>query len=259
MRPYILRRMKTDKSVIADLPDKTEIKALCGLSRRQAALYGQAVKDLAKSLEASDGIQRKGLVLAMLMRLKQICNHPSQWLNDDVWARGRQRQMGAPARDRRSGRRAAGKDAGVHAVPRDDRPLAAFLGQIFGRPGLVLHGETAVKNRKALVRRFQDDEAAPFFVLSLKAGGSGLTLTAASHVVHFDRWWNPAVENQATDRAFRIGQKKNVLVHKFICRGTVEEKIDALIESKQGLSDELLAGGDEINLTEMKDDESCEW
>jgi SNF2 family DNA or RNA helicase len=134
-------------------------------------------------------------------------------------------------------------------------PLAAFLGQVFGRPGLVLHGNTAVKDRKALVQQFQEDEGLPFFVLSLKAGGSGLTLTAASHVVHVDRWWNPAVENQATDRAFRIGQKKNVLVHKFICRGTVEEKIDALIDSKKGLSDELLAGGGEINLTEMRDDE----
>jgi len=134
-------------------------------------------------------------------------------------------------------------------------PLATFLGQIFGRTGMVLHGATAVKHRKALVQRFQEDETVPFFVLSLKAGGTGLTLTAASHVVHFDRWWNPAVENQATDRAFRIGQKKNVLVHKFICRGTVEEKIDAMIDSKQGLSDELLAGGDEINLTEMTNDD----
>ena len=115
-------------------------------------------------------------------------------------------------------------------------PLAAFLGGVFGRPGLVLHGETAVKKRKELVERFQEDEAVPFFVLSLKAGGPGLNLTAASHVMHFDRWWNPAVENQATDRAFRIGQTKNVLVHKFVCRGTVEEKIDALIESKKQLS-----------------------
>ena len=121
--------------------------------------------------------------------------------------------------------------------------------------GLVLHGQTAVRERRTLVQRFQEDETVPFFVLSLKAGGAGLTLTAASHVVHFDRWWNPAVENQATDRAFRIGQKKNVLVHKFICRGTVEEKIDRLIESKRGLSDELLAAGGEINLTELKDEE----
>jgi non-specific serine/threonine protein kinase len=134
-------------------------------------------------------------------------------------------------------------------------PLAAYLGGIFGRAGLVLHGDTAVKNRKALVQAFQEDETVPFFVLSLKAGGSGLTLTAASHVVHFDRWWNPAVENQATDRAFRIGQKNNVLVHKFVCQGTVEEKIDTLIEAKRGLSEDLLAGGDEINLTEMKDED----
>jgi SNF2 family DNA or RNA helicase len=136
-------------------------------------------------------------------------------------------------------------------------PLAHFLAGIFGRPGLVLHGGTKVADRRALVQKFQAEDAAPFFVLSLKAGGSGLTLTAASHVVHFDRWWNPAVENQATDRAFRIGQKKNVVVHKFICQGTLEAKIDAMIESKQGLSDSLLndSASGEINLTEMRDDE----
>ena len=255
VRPYILRRMKTDKSIISDLPDKTEIKALCGLSRRQAALYGQAVEDLAKSLEASAGIQRKGIVLAMLMRLKQVCNHPSQWLNDNVWA---EKDSGKWARLREIAEVVAARQEKMLVFTQFREmtgPLATFLGQIFGRTGMVLHGETAVKNRKTLVQRFQDDEAVPFFVLSLKAGGTGLTLTAASHVVHFDRWWNPAVENQATDRAFRIGQKKNVLVHKFICRGTVEEKIDALIDSKQGLSDELLTGGDEINLTEMTNDE----
>jgi non-specific serine/threonine protein kinase len=134
-------------------------------------------------------------------------------------------------------------------------PLAAFLGSIFGRAGLVLHGETEVKKRKDLVRRFQEDEAVPFFVLSLKAGGAGLNLTAASHVVHFDRWWNPAVENQATDRAFRIGQNKNVLVHKFVCRGTVEEKIDQMIESKQQLSKDLIEGGADLLLTELQDQE----
>jgi superfamily II DNA or RNA helicase len=255
VRPYILRRMKTDKSVIADLPDKTEIKALCGLTRRQTALYGQAVEDLAKSLEEADGIQRKGVVLAMLMRLKQICNHPSQWLNDNIWAEedsgkwGRLREIAEVVNAKQE------KMLVFTQFREMTGPLAAFLGQIFGRPGLVLHGDTAVKNRKALVQSFQENETVPFFVLSLKAGGSGLTLTAASHVVHVDRWWNPAVENQATDRAFRIGQKKNVLVHKFICRGTVEEKIDALIDSKQGLSDELLSGGAEINLTEMSNDD----
>jgi non-specific serine/threonine protein kinase len=134
-------------------------------------------------------------------------------------------------------------------------PLAGFLASVFGRPGLVLHGETEVKKRKELVRGFQEDEAVGFFVLSLKAGGAGLNLTAASHVIHFDRWWNPAVENQATDRAFRIGQNKNVLVHKFVCRGTVEEKIDQLIESKHHLSEDLLEGGADLLLTELKDEE----
>ncbi len=133
-------------------------------------------------------------------------------------------------------------------------PLESLLEKVFGRPGLVLHGGTAVKNRKDMVQTFQEDENVPFFILSLKAGGSGLNLTAASHVVHFDRWWNPAVENQATDRAFRIGQKKNVLVHKFVCQGTVEEKIDTMIEAKKSLSEDLLSESSEINLTEMKDD-----
>ena len=257
VRPYVLRRMKTDKSVIADLPDKTEVKAYCVLSRKQAALYGQTVSDLAKALEQSEGIQRRGIVLATLMRLKQICNHPSQWLNDGVWA------------EEDSGKWARLRDIAEVVASRQEKmlvftqfremtgPLATFLGGIFGRPGLVLHGETAVKNRRDLVRTFQEDETAPFFILSLKAGGSGLTLTAASHVVHFDRWWNPAVENQATDRAYRIGQKKNVLVHKFVCQGTVEEKIDEMIESKKTLSDSLLAdsGSGEIKLTEMRDDE----
>jgi non-specific serine/threonine protein kinase len=255
VRPYILRRMKTDRSIIADLPEKTEIKAYCGLSKRQAALYEQAVQDLEKSLEETDGIQRKGVVLAMLMRLKQICNHPSQWLNDNGWA---EEDSGKWARLREIAEVVAARQEKMLVFTQFREmtgPLAGFLGQIFGRSGLVLHGETAVKNRKTLVQRFQEDESVPFFVLSLKAGGSGLTLTAASHVVHVDRWWNPAVENQATDRAFRIGQKKAVVVHKFICRGTVEEKIDRLIESKRGLSNELLAGGGEINLTEMKNDD----
>ena len=134
-------------------------------------------------------------------------------------------------------------------------PLAAFLGAIFGREGLVLHGGTPVAKRRALVQRFQEDELTPFFVLSLKAGGAGLNLTAASHVIHFDRWWNPAVENQATDRAFRIGQQKNVLVHKFVCRGTIEDRIDRLIESKQQLVKDVLEGGAELLLTEMSDRE----
>ncbi|MGO9262519.1 MAG: DEAD/DEAH box helicase [Bryobacteraceae bacterium] len=255
VRPYILRRLKTDKTVIADLPDKTEIKAFCPLSRKQAALYEQAVRELSGQLADKTGIQRKGLVLAFLMRFKQICNHPSQWLADGAW---NEEDSGKFAR--------LGEIAEVVAAKQEKMlvftqfrevtaPLAAFLGQVFGGPGLVLHGETEVKKRKDLVRRFQEEEAEKFFVLSLKAGGAGLNLTAASHVVHFDRWWNPAVENQATDRAFRIGQTKNVLVHKFVCRGTVEEKIDQLIESKRQLSTSLLEGGADLLLTELNDEE----
>lgn len=255
VRPYILRRLKTDKNVISDLPDKTEIKAFCQLSRKQAALYQEAVNELSARLENADGMKRRGLVLAFLMRFKQICNHPSQWLGDGAWA---ENDSGKWARLRELAEVIAAKQekALVFTQFREvTAPLASFLGSVFGRPGLVLHGETDVKKRKGLVQRFQEDEAVPFFVLSLKAGGSGLNLTAASHVVHFDRWWNPAVENQATDRAFRIGQTKNVLVHKFVCRGTVEEKIDELIESKKQLSKELLEGGAELNLTELKDEE----
>jgi len=255
VRPYILRRLKTDRNVITDLPDKTEVKAFCQLSRTQTALYQQAVEDLAERLDAAKGMERRGLVLAFLMRFKQICNHPSQWLGDGVWAED---DSGKWARLREIGEVIAAKQekALVFTQFREvTAPLASFLGGVFGRPGLVLHGETEVKKRKERVQRFQEDESVPFFVLSLKAGGSGLNLTAASHVIHFDRWWNPAVENQATDRAFRIGQTKNVLVHKFVCRGTVEEKIDGLIESKKLISRELLEGGAELNLTEMEDDE----
>jgi len=255
VRPYILRRLKTDKTVISDLPDKTEIKAFCGLSRHQAALYEQAVNELAQQLHDAAGIQRKGLVLAFLMRFKQICNHPSQWLGDGAWGES---DSGKWARLRDIAEVIAAKQEKMLVFTQFREvtaPLAAFLASIFERPGLVLHGETAVKKRQELVRQFQEDESVGFFVLSLKAGGSGLNLTADSHVVHFDRWWNPAVENQATDRAFRIGQTKNVLVHKFICRGTVEEKIDQLIESKRQLSQELLEGGADLLLTELKDDE----
>jgi superfamily II DNA or RNA helicase len=253
--PYILRRMKTDRSIIADLPEKTEVKAYCHLSRKQAALYAQAVDDLGAALDDADGIARRGLVLASLMRLKQICNHPSQWLADHAW---REEDSGKWERLREIAEVIASRQEKMLVFTQFRAvidPLAAFLAGLFGRPGLTLHGETEVRKRKTLVKDFQEDERIPFFVLSLKAGGSGLNLTAAAHVVHFDRWWNPAVENQATDRAFRIGQKQNVLVHKFVCRGTVEDKIDALIESKRGLANELLDGSAEINLTELGNEE----
>ena len=254
-RPYILRRLKTDKSVISDLPDKTEIKAFCPLSRKQAALYEEAVNDLAEGIEAASGIQRRGLILSFLMRFKQICNHPSQWLTDHAWS---EEDSGKWARLREIAEVIAEKQEKVLIFTQFreiTEPLAAYLGSVFGSPGLVLHGQTPVRERQKLVRRFQEDESVRFFVLSLKAGGAGLNLTAASHVIHFDRWWNPAVENQATDRAFRIGQTRNVLVHKFICRGTVEEKIDGLIDSKRRLANDLLEGGADVLLTEMNDEE----
>jgi superfamily II DNA or RNA helicase len=254
VRPYILRRLKTDKSIIADLPDKTELKAYCPLSRKQAALYQQAVADLAERLETADNIARRGVILAALMRFKQICNHPSQWLGDGGWA---EEDSGKLARLRDIAEVIASRQEKVLVFTQfkeTTAPLEAFLGRVFGRSGLILHGGTEVKKRKELVKLFQEDESVPFFILSLKAGGTGLNLTAASHVIHFDRWWNPAIENQASDRAFRIGQTRNVLVHKFVCRGTVEDKIDQMIESKSRLAGDFLEGGAEVRLTEMDDE-----
>jgi len=249
--PYILRRMKTDRSIISDLPEKTEVSAYCGLSKVQAAHYQQAVTNLAESIENLDGMKRRGLVLSYLLRFKQICNHPSQLLGDDEYD------------PKQSGKFQRLAELCEEITSRQEKllvftqfremtaPLASFLAQLFGQPGLVLHGGTPIRQRQKRVERFQDEEGPPFFILSLKAGGIGLNLTQASHVIHFDRWWNPAVENQATDRAFRIGQKNNVLVHKFVCQGTVEEKIDALINEKTVLANNLLEGGAETLLTEM--------
>jgi non-specific serine/threonine protein kinase len=255
VRPYILRRLKTDRTVIRDLPEKTEMKAFCGLSRKQAALYAGSVEELAHALEGLDGIKRRGLVLAYLMRFKQICNHPSQFLGDGGYEPP---DSGKFDRLRAICEEIASRQEKVLVFTQFremTEPLGAFLTVVFGREGLILHGGTAVGRRKLLIDRFQREDGPPFFVLSLKAGGTGLNLTAASHVIHFDRWWNPAVENQATDRAFRIGQYHNVVVHKFICSGTVEEKIDALIEEKTSLADDLLKAGAEAMLTDMSDDE----
>ena len=256
-RPYILRRLKTDRKVISDLPEKTVVPAYCCLAPEQAALYAAQVRRLKSELEdaqTADPMKRRGVILAALMRFKQICNHPAQAAGDGDYA---------PAR---SGKFARLRELCEEIAERQDRaliftqyremtePLAAFLGTVFRRSGLILHGGTPVKRRRELVAAFQRDDGPPFFVLSLKAGGTGLNLTQASHVIHFDRWWNPAVENQATDRAFRIGQKRNVLVHTFICRGTVEDRIDAMLEEKRALAEDILAGGGEALLTEMNDE-----
>jgi len=255
VRPYILRRMKTDPNIVPDLPDKTEVKVECGLSKKQAVLYEKVIADVEIQLKDKDGIQRRGLVLSMLMRLKQLCNHPDQFLNQKSFDPAESgkfqslRNVCEPIRERQE------KVLVFTQFQSMCEPLAAFLAEEFGKPGLVLHGGVAVGKRKDLVKSFQDRDDVPFFVISVKAGGTGLNLTAASHVIHFDRWWNPAVENQATDRAYRIGQKRNVLVHKFVCKGTLEERIDQMLKDKQELADNVLGGGSETLLTEMSDSE----
>ena len=257
VRPYILRRLKTDKRVIADLPDKTEMAAFCALSRRQAVLYQQSVQELAERLEAPEveGIQRRGIVLAFLTRLKQICNHPSQWLGDGIYQAA---ESGKFHRLRELCEQIAARQEKVLVFTQYreiTEPLARHLAGVFGRSGFIFHGGIPVGKRKQLVDEFQREGGPAFFVLSLKAGGTGLNLTAAAHVIHFDRWWNPAVENQATDRAFRIGQKRNVMVHKFICRGTLEERIHALIAGKSALAEDVLGEGAERLMTEMSNSE----
>ncbi|MEK7815411.1 MAG: DEAD/DEAH box helicase [Pseudomonadota bacterium] len=253
--PYILRRLKTDKSIIADLPDKTEMHAFCHLTKTQAALYERSVRELGEALTGKDGIERRGVILAFILRFKQICNHPAQWLGTGDYAPtasgkfDRLRELCEEIAARQE------KTLVFTQFREMTEPVAAFLKTVFGYPGLVLHGQVDVKKRRKLVEDFQREDGPPFFVLSLRAGGTGLNLTAATHVIHFDRWWNPAVENQATDRAFRIGQKRNVMVHKFVCRGTIEEKIDAMIQEKSQLAGDILEGGVPRLITEMGDRE----
>jgi hypothetical protein len=253
VHPYILRRSKTDKSIIDDLPDKVELKTWCTLSKYQAVIYEQLVKTLDKELESAEGIQRKGLVLAYLMKCKQICNHPDQYMGSGEYRMEESGKFKRLAELCETIREKREKMLVFTQFAEIIGPLSVFLQGIFGAPGLTLSGATSVKKRKEAVEGFQGGNYAPFFILSLKAGGVGLNLTEANHVVHFDRWWNPAVENQATDRAFRIGQKKNVMVHKFICKGTIEEKIDALIEDKKKLAGEIIPSTAENWITELDD------
>jgi superfamily II DNA or RNA helicase len=256
--PYILRRLKTDKRVISDLPEKVEMTVFCNLSREQAALYEQSVRDLARALEDSDGMKRRGLVLAQLMKLKQLCNHPAhlRGTGDYLPAHSGKFERLSTLCEELAERQ---EKALIFTQFREmTTPLAQFLERIFKRPGLVLHGGTAVAQRQRLVDSFNRSDGPPFFVLSLKAGGTGLNLVAASHVIHFDRWWNPAVENQATDRAFRIGQQRNVLVHKFVCRGTVEEKIDTMLAEKASMAGEVIDGA-EMLLTEMSNEQILDF
>jgi SNF2 family DNA or RNA helicase len=257
--PFILRRLKTDRNVIEDLPEKMEMKVFCNLTPEQASLYKSVVDDAAHALDSTTGIQRKGVILATLTKLKQVCNHPAQFLGD---------QSALPGR---SGKLARLTEMVEELLSEGDRALIfsqfadmgerlrSHLSTTFGQETLLLHGGVPAVKRNEMVERFQSgDENAPrLFVLSLKAGGTGLNLTAANHVFHFDRWWNPAVENQATDRAFRIGQSRNVQVHKFVCVGTLEEKIDEMIERKKAIADNVVGAGEawltELSTAEIKD------
>jgi len=270
VRPFILRRLKTDPAVISDLPEKLETKEYCRLTTEQASLYESCVKGMLAEVERAEGIRRRGIVLTSLIRLKQICNHPTQLLGDDdaqAAATDPALETGPLPQAARSGKcirllemleevLAAGDQALIFTqFRRMGAILAPMLRHAFGRDILFLHGGTTTTQRQAMIDRFQKaDGTAPIFILSLKAGGVGLNLTAASHVFHFDRWWNPAVENQATDRAFRIGQTKTVNVHKFVVSGTLEEKIDQMIESKIALAEDVIGSGEDW-LTELNTDQ----
>jgi SNF2 family DNA or RNA helicase len=261
--PFILRRVKTDPRVIQDLPEKQEMKVYCNLTEEQATLYESVVQKVMERLAEAEGIERKGLVLSMLMQLKQVCNHPAQFLHQIGDGQKVELESDTP----RSGKLVRLTEMLEEAVSVGDRTLIftqfAEMGQLLkehlqealGVSTLFLYGGTPAKKREVMIKRFQDeDNGPPIFILSLKAGGTGLNLTRANHVFHFDRWWNPAVENQATDRAFRIGQTRNVQVHKFICVGTMEEMIDEMIESKKALAQSIIGGGENW-LTELSTDE----
>ncbi len=243
--PFILRRLKTDKSIIADLPDKMEMKVFCPLTKEQASLYAAVVKETEEALKSSEGIERKGLILATLSRLKQVCNHPAHFLGDNSAIPGRSGKLERLTEMLEEALEIGDRALVFSQFAEMGKLLQKHLQEVFGSEVLFLHGGVAKQHRDRMVERFQDGAGGPsIFVLSLKAGGTGLNLTAANHVFHFDRWWNPAVENQATDRAFRIGQTKNVQVHKFVCAGTLEEKIDEMIEKKKDIAEQVIGAGE---------------
>lgn len=243
--PFVLRRLKTDKTIISDLPEKLEMKVWCTLTPEQASLYQAVVSDMLAKIDDSEGIERRGNVLATMTRLKQVCNHPAHLLKDGSRLAGR------------SGKLARLEELAEEVVEEGDKALVftqyaefgsllqPYLAAHLDRPVLWLHGGLPKKKRDELVDRFQNDDEPMIFLLSLKAAGTGLNLTAANHVIHVDRWWNPAVENQATDRAFRIGQTRNVQVRKFICVGTLEERIDEMIERKKALAESVVGTGED--------------
>ena len=254
--PFILRRMKTDKSIISDLPDKIEMKEYCTLTKEQASLYKAVVDELQEKIESAEGIDRRGLVLALLIKLKQVCNHPAHFLGDNSAIEDRSGKLKRLTELLGDIREAGEKTLLFTQFTRMGTMLQRYLQDLYGEEVLFLHGAVTKKRRDEMVERFQQEgnNGPAIFVLSLKAGGTGLNLTGANHVVHFDRWWNPAVENQATDRAFRIGQHKNVEVHKFITSGTLEERIDEMIEKKTTVAGQVLGTGEQW-LTELSNND----
>ncbi|MBR5091019.1 MAG: DEAD/DEAH box helicase [Ruminiclostridium sp.] len=254
--PFILRRVKTDKNVIADLPDKLEQLEYVKLSKKQIVLYRRQVAELESALSAGQSVmKRRGLVLSTILKLKQICNHPDQFMGQETYDPSESGKFGMLREICETIYEKRERVLVFTQYKEITEHLAAYLERIFHSKGLVLHGGTPVKKRTQMVEKFNGEAYVPFMVLSVKAGGTGLNLTAANHVIHFDRWWNPAVENQATDRAFRIGQQKNVIVHKLVSEGTIEEKIDAIINSKKELAENVIGSGGENWITEMNDSE----
>ncbi|MCD8205405.1 MAG: DEAD/DEAH box helicase [Clostridia bacterium] len=255
--PFILRRLKTDKKIISDLPDKFESVDYVSLTKKQVVLYNEALDELEKKMMEVDsfGIKKKGNVLATLTKLKQICNHPDQYLGEGAYD---SEESGKMQMLRKICETILEKRERVIVFTQFKEIIPALsdlLKDVFGKEGFILHGATPATKRTEMVERFQSDEYIPYMVISLKAGGFGLNLTNANHVVHFDRWWNPAVENQATDRTYRIGQKKTVIVHKLVCEGTIEEKIDGLINSKTELAENVIGESGEEWITELEKDE----
>jgi SNF2 family DNA or RNA helicase len=249
--PFILRRLKTDKTIIDDLPEKLEMNVFTTLTKEQASLYRAVVKETTSALDDSEGIQRKGLILATLMKLKQVCNHPAQFLHDGSAIPGRSGKLARLSEMLEEVYEVGDRALIFSQFTEMGTMIKRHLQETFGLEVLFLHGGVAQKHRDRMVERFQQEEnGPPFFILSLRAGGTGLNLTRANHVFHYDRWWNPAVENQATDRAFRIGQTKNVQAHKFVCMGTVEERINDMIERKQAIAESIIGTGEDW-ITEM--------
>ncbi|NUR82995.1 MAG: DEAD/DEAH box helicase, partial [Nonomuraea sp.] len=243
--PFVLRRLKTDKSIITDLPEKLEVKEWCPLTPEQASLYQAVVDDLMGKIDDSEGIERRGMVLAAMAKLKQVCNHPAHLLKDGSLLAGRSGKL-ARLEELTEEIVAEGEKALLFTQYSEfGTMLQPYLAQRLDRPVLWLHGGLPKKARDRLVDRFQQEEEPMIFLLSLKAAGVGLNLTAANHVIHVDRWWNPAVEDQATDRAFRIGQRRNVQVRKLICAGTLEERIDQMIERKKALAESVVGTGED--------------